>query len=220
MAIIYGLIDPGKEHCATNVRYVGKAERPLERLYGHVRRAKSGNILPLYQWIRSIGCPEMFILEECDEEEWQARESFWIKELRNTNELFNIAPGGNGFGKMSDEKRKYMSQIYTGRVMDRAIVEKIRASNTGKRRTIEQRLRMSVAQTGRTVSKEHREKIAATLKGVKHSDERKRNTGDACRGEKNGFYGKKHTEEAKAKMSVSRKAFFSKRYAEKLPTVD
>lgn len=66
---------------------------------------------------------------------------------------------------------------------------------------------------GRTLSEEHKEKIINSLKdfhnnnngvhwntGIKLSDEVKQKISDSVRGEKNGFYGKEHTQETKEKM--------------------
>lgn len=52
-----------------------------------------------------------------------------------------------------------------------------------------------------------REKLRQTHLGKKLSIEHRKKIGDACRGELNGFYGKKHSEQSLKKMSESHKKY-------------
>lgn len=48
------------------------------------------------------------------------------------------------------------------------------------------------------------EKLKSGLKEtLRRSDETRRKISEACKGEKNGFYGKHHSEEAKLKMKLA-----------------
>lgn len=80
------------------IRYVGKANDPQTRLKGHFRDMNQRQT-PLYRWMLE-SCeaghrPVMTILEWCAEYEWQDREKHWIKTLRETGDILNVAPGGN-----------------------------------------------------------------------------------------------------------------------------
>ena len=58
-----------------------------------------------------------------------------------------------------------------------------------------------VCPTGKKASKETREKLSKAHSNI--SDETRRKISEACKGEKNGFYGKHHSEEAKLKMRLA-----------------
>lgn len=62
--------------------------------------------------------------------------------------------------------------------------------------------KLRLANEGKTLSEETKAKISASTKNP--PPERRKKMSDAHKGEKNGFYGKKHTEESKAKMSASK----------------
>lgn len=90
---IYGLKDPR----TGEIRYVGKSVHPRERYKQHVKGGESN--LHKGRWIadlRRAGLkPEMIILEETTEAEWEARERHWIKQgLDSGWPLTNIAAGG------------------------------------------------------------------------------------------------------------------------------
>lgn len=85
---IYGLYDR-----EGNLRYIGKANVPTERLKSHMRDSRKRNT-PLYAWIRKHGAPEMRVIEaECDD--WREAERRLIKEARDKGiKLLNLADGG------------------------------------------------------------------------------------------------------------------------------
>lgn len=86
---IYGLYDGNGD-----LRYIGKANNPIERLKTHMRDAKRRNT-PLYSWINKNGCPEMRILES-DCVDWRSSEIRFISEaLRRGERLLNLAKGGD-----------------------------------------------------------------------------------------------------------------------------
>jgi len=91
---IYGLLS----NRDNNVRYVGKANNPNERLRHHLYEAKSNrNNTHKSCWLRKE-LSENFkisfiILEECDFEKWEDREKFYIQLYDN---LTNTSIGGYG----------------------------------------------------------------------------------------------------------------------------
>lgn len=87
---------------------------------------------------------------------------------------------GDERGLVSDETRQRMSE-----------------SSAMKRPEVRQKISQSL--TGRKLPEAHKEK----LRGRKHSPEWKQERSEASKGEKNHFYGKKHSEESKRLMSVN-----------------
>lgn len=124
---IYGLVDPRNNQ----LRYVGKAKNPKQRLIYHlsvVRNKIKNNKRMTYKdnWIkvllRNNLIPTIRILDICQENEWEEKEIFWIeKELQAGSNLANTSMGGEGgpsgkrhpfYGggdKFTDEHRRHMS---------------------------------------------------------------------------------------------------------------
>lgn len=88
MPSIYGLFDTDG-----NLRYIGKANDPAQRLRSHMRERRRKT--PLYDWLKKHGQPEMRVLEEgCTD--WRASERRLIAEARlRGDRLLNIAEGGD-----------------------------------------------------------------------------------------------------------------------------
>ena len=94
---IYGLCDPG----SATIRYVGKTVNPKSRLAQHLykKRQTVYGMNPCAAWIdelkRSEKRPDLIILEETTEEEWEQKEREWIKTLIDQgSELLNVSAGG------------------------------------------------------------------------------------------------------------------------------
>lgn len=62
-----------------------------------------------------------------------------------------------------------------------------------------------ISEANSNPSEETREKIRKARRGTKHSEKSKQKMSEKQRGEKNGFYGKHHTEETKRKLREMRK---------------
>jgi hypothetical protein len=95
---IYALCDP----ITFEVRYVGKANNPYKRFYGHRGHLMDKKQNHKVYWIallRRKGLkPIMQILEQCDKNAWQERERSWISFYKNVckNDLTNGTEGGDG----------------------------------------------------------------------------------------------------------------------------
>jgi len=107
------------EHPITNeVKYVGKTVQNLKnRLSRHISKAKKSKSTPLDCWILSLLKkdlkPNIVLLENVEDENWQFWEIFWISQFKTWNfNLKNSTPGGegmyNGF-KHSEETKKKIS---------------------------------------------------------------------------------------------------------------
>jgi hypothetical protein len=75
---IYELLDPETQA----VRYIGQSRAAVKRLRWHLWAATAGRPYRVYRWIRSLTSrgltPIMSILENCPEDDADAREQFWI----------------------------------------------------------------------------------------------------------------------------------------------
>lgn len=94
---IYGLCDPG----SSTVRYVGKTVNLKSRLAQHLYR-RGGTIYgmnPCVTWIDELKAsgqrPDLIVLEETTEAEWEEKEREWIRVLVEQGiELLNVSTGG------------------------------------------------------------------------------------------------------------------------------
>lgn len=96
------------------IRYIGKANNPDQRLKAHMKDSLRRDT-PLYRWIRKHGQPELIIVQRnC--EDWRTAERREILRLRAKGfRLLNVADGGDqpycptsvrqSNGKASAEKR-------------------------------------------------------------------------------------------------------------------
>lgn len=134
------------------------------------------------------------IIETCDFSQINERESFWIEKYqshihkyRSGNGL-NLTSGGDGVKNLvhSEEARKKMSLLRKGIKKSQEQILKSAKSRTGLKRSEESKLRMTIAQTGRV-----------------QSESEKLNNSLSKRGDKNYFFGKKHTQEIKDIISKS-----------------
>src|ERR1051325_6630755 len=162
--IIYMLIDPE----SSQARYVGKTKDAKERLRCHIKDCQRGYIIHRDHWLRSIVSkglhPIMEELESFDGDcdgEWQEAERFWISYLRSVGcRLVNTESGGDGPHKMSDETKRKLSSLFTGRrrgPMSPDTKLKLSAAKMGVKRA--------------PFSQEWREKLRAASRGRHRSPE-------------------------------------------------
>ncbi len=227
---IYTLIDPRDDQ---NVRYVGVTRHPKARLRQHLNDKQPCHRTNWIKSLRGVGVkPEMVIIEEIDESNWQERERFWIKHYRDAGcQITNGTDGGDGMPNPTPETRTRlraanigkrhspetlakMSAInsgegnpFYGKHHSATTRAKISAAKKGKRMSAKARANMSVARSGKPHSAEHSANISAALKGKPKSAEhiaknRTAHTGKQT-GEKNPFYGRHHSPETRAKISAA-----------------
>jgi group I intron endonuclease len=108
MAAIYSFMNK------TNFkRCVGQFKNPTKRMKEHLIATQNGNPRPLYSAIRKCGIDNFVfeILEECEIEQLNDREQFWVCHFGffNREKGYNLTTGGKQcqFGPMlEDHKRK------------------------------------------------------------------------------------------------------------------
>lgn len=133
-------------------------------------------------------------------------EKFYINQLMSTNKDvgYNISFGGTD-GTMKnrthtiDSKLK-ISNSHKGKKLKEETKRKLRDWNLGKKRSDEIKKKMSDNSPFKgkkmgPLSDEVKEKIRKKMLGKKCTDETKLNMSKSRLGNKNGFFGKKHTEE-------------------------
>lgn len=222
---IYVLVDPRKKE---EYRYVGKTVQKLShRLSKHIYDAKKpDNHTYRARWIRKLlrddVKPQMVELETIDAEIDCEREIYWIARLKKEGyKLTNGTDGGevaypgeksHMFGKTgadaafygkrhSEETKRKMSEERKGEKNpmygkgDERVGEK--NSFYGKKHTEESRLKISESLKGHP----------AHNKGKPMAPETKHKLSEQAKlrvGTKASMYGKRHSDEAKRKMSLAR----------------
>jgi hypothetical protein len=92
---IYALVDPKYER----VRYVGKSVNLENRYEQHLCEFTGVNPRK-ERWIQNLKDkglkPELVVIEECDQSNWEEREKYWIAYYRELySDLTNISDGGD-----------------------------------------------------------------------------------------------------------------------------
>ena len=174
--------------------YIGKTEMTLShRWQRHLQLARNKINRYFYDAINHYGADRFTIeaIERCSTiDQLNEREKFWIKHHQSTDKLFgyNMQEGGTG-GRHSRE-----------------IIERIRQKKIGRKTPAHVKLKMSLAQKGKP-GHLHTLKTKQLLSSIgKTRDLTKRFKAhwDNCGGANHSMYWKKHTLEARAKMSLFR----------------
>lgn len=212
---IYGLYDPFTQE----LRYIGKTKMTLaKRVWHHIKEAKvSKKNTHKLNWIRSVlnrgGEPIIHALRQTDAKNWREDESECISEaLLSGVNLTNLTAGGDGLvdyhhsketkKKISDSNKKVgrIPPNWKGRKQS---PEHIRKRVEARRRngtyevSQETRKLISRKNTGKNLGNTH------TL-GMKHTEEWKQAASERMKGEENPFYGRRHSEEVKRKISIAK----------------
>jgi len=135
------------------------------------------------------------VILECPREKLNEEEIRLIKENKSNDRNFgyNLNEGGGQQKVISEETRKRMSEAMKGKGNP----------NYGKHWSEEVKQKIRDSNTGKIVSEETRKKISEISKNM--SEETRKKISDAHTGDKNHFYGKRHSEESILKMSESKK---------------
>jgi hypothetical protein len=215
---IYALVDPRTRE----IRYIGKTDKPAARLGLHIRTSASENTYRA-RWIRSLVAkglrPILQIIDKVCVHDWQAAEAAYIIFFREEGcDLTNATPGGEGLGSGEDnplfgkprtpEMRSRIRAKLMGHSVTPETIAKLSVARKGKpgnpmRPRVRELLRK--INLGRKMSDTARENMRIAGKNRKPpSDETRARMSIANKGDKNGFFGKKHGPETVAKMRAAK----------------
>lgn len=124
--------------------------------------------------------------------------------------LVNLTNGGEGTsGKLlSEETKRKIGKGNKGKVVSKESRLKMVESAKGKIMSEETKHKISVTGKGRIVTEEIRNKISKTKTGISNnlSDDARMRMGQRDKtGDKNGMFGRVHSEESRLKMSIAAK---------------
>lgn len=225
MGYVYGLVCP----LIDEVRYVGITTTSLyERRRGHLNKFKKnleGKKAHKEAWFKSLYSKNLLddikiiTIEECDNDNLYEREKFWIEKYRNDGyKLTNLKDGGyrpSGYkvGAMSKEARENISKglkefwkDYKGSDADKLRISKIiktRKEKYGDDYNIYSLLTDDAKKKRNILISEAAKGEGNSFYGKKHSDESKQKMSENSnnKGENNPFYGKNHNEETKKQIA-------------------
>jgi group I intron endonuclease len=146
---IYCIVNCINFHC-----YIGYSKNIYRRLTGHKRnlnKNKHGNPYLQYAWNKySKDVFEVFIIEECEENDLQAREMYYISEMQSKYPNgYNLNDGGSGGLNPTEETRKKSSESHMGRFTGEL------NPFYGKHPSDETRKKMSEGRKGKCVGADH-----------------------------------------------------------------
>lgn len=206
---IYALKEPDTDL----VKYIGLTGRQLhERLADHLREKRN---TPKNNWIKRLKrngeIPEIELLEDgLSLNEAKKKECDYILLFKSAGaNLKNLTLGGEGiFGfKWTDEAKKRQSERWDDAMRKRQSDLKKSVVVTDQTRE-----KMSASAKNKIVSQTTRKKLSLLhagdknpFYGKKHTPEIKKQLADSRRGEKSVWFGKRHTEKTKLLISSSGK---------------
>jgi len=144
---IYVLKDPN----SGEIRYVGKSDKPKERLVEHIRKSKYKKTYK-NNWIQNLikedKKPILEIIDTVPMCEWSEKEKYWIKYYReNGCSLTNLTDGGDG-GNFGDEINKLISQKLKGGVFSEETIKRMTESARKRKLTDEGKKLLSEKRKG------------------------------------------------------------------------
>ena len=156
MAVIYEIINTINNMC-----YIGQTRRSLkERLNHHKNEHRRGT--PFYHAIKKYGWENFTvnIIEECEIEQLNEREIYWIAEKKTLYpDGYNLTIGGNQCGHHQLTREK-ISRQRTGMKFSESHKESMRRARLGTKASEETKRKMSIALKG----KRHKEETKIKLK--------------------------------------------------------
>lgn len=185
-------------------RYVGITSREVKKRWlngkGYQGNYHFNNAIKKYGW---DNFEHQIIAENLTKEDAEKIEIKLIKEwnLQDAKLGYNLADGGN---VINDETKKKISKTLQGHKVSNETKQKI--SMALKNRTVNPKVIDSLVayRKGRLLSEEHKRKISESEKGKMVNNQTREKLRIAAMGNKN-MLGKKHSDEARKKMSENYK---------------
>lgn len=171
-----------------NKIYIGKTVLSLEqRIKNHLKKSKTNKRIYFHKAIHKYGIENFkweIIYNSSSLKDLNEKEIYYINYYRKNknNKIYNITNGGSGGDTLSNHPNK------------KNICKKIGKSQRGKPKP--------------PFTEEHKKNIGNAHRGKFVGKEARKHLSIACKGKKNGMYGKHHSEETKRKISEKRKGIF------------
>ena len=169
-------------------KYVGqvttKRFKARQNKWNNLNLPYAGNVINNARKKYGIESFGFEILKECEDEELNQWEIYYIKEL-NTKAPFgyNMTDGGEGMNGFtyshSEESKKRISESLKGHFVSEETRIKISKCKKGKKHSEEHKIKMSEAHKGKKHSEETRNKMSEAHKGKHLSEEHKKKLSEA-----------------------------------------
>lgn len=194
---IYGLVDPRNNQ----LRYIGKAKNPKQRLYYHLKEIENKvSYTHKEAWLKQLKNlsldPILDILEKVSEYDWKEAEKWWISLVRNIGyDLTNTLDGGEGFSAG-------IHHIFYGKPLSEAHKKKLSDARKGPNNPMYGKIGPN---KDKEFSLEHKENLRLAHLGKKQSEETKKKRSLALKGSNNHQYGKMRSDIHRQRLSQSHK---------------
>lgn len=193
----------------THKIYIGSTISFKERRKNHFKLLRNNKHVNIYlQRAFNKYNKENFIfhvIEYCNEEDLLNREQYWLDFYNSFNRDFgyNINPRADR-SIMSEETKEKIRLSKIGKKLTEEHKKKISESNKGKKYSEYTKLKISNSLKGKIKTKETCDKIKKSLTGRIISEEWRNKISLSTTGNKNHFFGKKHSEKTKKLISNTR----------------
>ena len=161
-------------HCIfSGKKYIGKSINLTKRLSRHRRNVKNNTISKFYTAVRKYGWEGFVfgIIEECDVDNLDEREIFYIEKYKSLIEGYNMTEGGDGgitWIPTNEIRKKYSERMKNFKHTDEA-KKKISEANKGRKWSEEAKKNLSEKLKGKkgpVFSQEVRDRLSKIKKGV------------------------------------------------------
>lgn len=155
---IYGLYDP----ITGELRYIGKSDRPRERLANQLNERADTHRC---HWMQSLVAQGLRPIQRIIDSvpiggDWQTVERAYIAGARVAGcKLTNGTDGGDGVPGLSPEARERIRAAWLGRKHSPETLLKLSAASRGRKHTAVWRENMRALMTGREFSAKHRQRL-------------------------------------------------------------
>lgn len=161
-------------HCLVNgKKYIGKSINLSQRLSRHRRNVTNGVVTKFYNAIRKYGWENFVlgIIEECNKNNIDEKEKFYIKKYKTLDEGYNMTSGGDGgitWSVPEDIRKKYSERMKTFTHSEEAKL-KISKANKGRKWNDEAKKKLSEKLKGKNppvISEEAKKRLSNDRKGA------------------------------------------------------
>lgn len=196
---IYKITSPNKKI------YIGQSW-DIERRWKKYRILNCKSQLKLYASFLKYGVDKhkFEILQLCDKEQLNELEKYYVDLFQTFNSKYglNLQDGGGASALISDETRKKMSLVHTGKKLSEETKRKLSEAGKKRKDSPETKLKKSISRIGIIFSEETKLKMSISKKGILMSDETKKKLSDIN-------MGKYVSDETKDKIRKARLNYWS-----------